>query len=207
MRTVRSLMNAANPVPAPPVVDLPPRAEGELAELVGIRPQDEARPLPRRVLVPALALGGVVVLAAIAAVLVLRDPAPTQVDEPYYETTAELEGAAGQIVRATIRSLQNSEAGGFSETVATATVDAVAKGSPGAEVEFAYTPPGSGPEAPTAFTIGSSYVVLLVVEPGPPAHLVNSTQGWYTIEDGRAVPGAVNKVALSPATKRALEVR
>jgi hypothetical protein len=91
-------------------------------------------------------------------------------------------------------------------TVATAAVSAVAKGDADVddEIEFAYTPPGSGPEAPRGLRAGGEYVLLLEPSTDSPAFLVSSIQGYYVIVDNRAVPDRSNPVILSAGVRKKL---
>ncbi|MGW0422078.1 hypothetical protein [Streptomyces sp. NPDC003015] len=129
-------------------------------------------------------------------------------DEPYFGTTAELEDASVLIVRARLGTGHEETTDGLTETVATAQVLATAKGmSPptGGDFELVYTTPGSGPET-ADLAAGKEYVLLLDEPHGNRFTLVNSTQGVYRVEDGRAVPGHNNDVALSAGVLRALRL-
>jgi len=158
-------------------------------------------------------------LAALAAIVILglalaggawrlagRDAPPTSTaDEPYYASTQDLEAKAQAVIRATIRSATGDDRHGYPETTASADVRAIAKGSlaVGQPIALSYTTPGSGPET-ADLKVGGEYVLLLELDGSNPAHLINSTQGWYQVTAGRAVAGPSNDVKLSPAVKTAL---
>ncbi|MGW4220901.1 hypothetical protein ACWEJZ_28290 [Streptomyces bacillaris] len=153
MMRVKSLVGAANPVPAPEREQQPDglsaRALTELAALVGTpSPSAAPRRTPRRRLL----------MAADAC------------------------------------------------TVATAVVAATAKGAdPGRTVEVSYTTPGSGPET-AGLTEGKEYVLLLDAQDDGRFTLVNTTQGVYEVNGGRAVAGADNDVTLSTGVLKALRL-
>jgi hypothetical protein len=212
MNDVKRLMTGANPVPERPDRDLSARARAELTALVGPEPPTTGRATrTRRRLVPAIAVA--VVVVAVGVVVALRtlgaSPPPTT-DEPFYESTQALEAKADLIVRGRLESTREQTDSGFPETVATVTVVRVAKGdnvAAGQRIEVAYTTPGSGPETPTGLAPGGEYVLLLVRATGAPANLVNTTQGYYPVSDGRAIPAPGNPVPLSDGVKQALDVR
>ncbi|MCX4823981.1 hypothetical protein OG883_29720 [Streptomyces sp. NBC_01142] len=213
MIRVKSLIKRANPVPDTTADGMPARASDELASLVGSGP---ALPLPsrrsprRRLLLAAAVCGAAAVVAGVA-VLTLQGPEEPGggrlvADEPYYGSTAQLEGAADLIVRARLGAGREESADDYSETVAAADVLAIAKGeAPGRSIELAYTTPGSGPET-AALTEGKEYVFLLERQDDGRFTLVNSTQGSYGIEGGRARAGADNDVALSEKARTALRL-
>ncbi|MBB1247047.1 hypothetical protein GL263_26380, partial [Streptomyces durbertensis] len=65
---------------------------------------------------------------------------------------------------------------------------------------------GSAPEPPD-LTPGKEYVLLLE-DTGDAAYTpVNSTQGWYAVEAGAAIPGPANDVSLSPGVREALHLK
>ncbi|MFJ2213105.1 hypothetical protein ACIQVO_26760 [Streptomyces sp. NPDC101062] len=225
---VKSMIRNANPVPVPEPGELSPRAAAELAALVG--PVDEgARPVrtvavrrsPRRGFMTAVvACGAAAVIGGATFFLLPGDPAApgegpgagpgggAVADEPYFGTTAQLEGVATVIVRARLGAGREEDADDIRTTVATADVVATAKGkTPGDSIEVAYTTPGSGPET-AGLTAGKEYVLLLEESGDGGYVLVNTTQGWYGVGgDGRrAVAGNDNDVALSPGVLKALRL-
>ncbi|MFI2201946.1 RNA polymerase sigma factor [Streptomyces sp. NPDC020192] len=128
------------------------------------------------------------------------------VDEPYYGSTAKLEGAAKVMVRARLGAGHEEDVDGVSTTVASAKVVATAKGeTSGDSIQVAYTTPGSGPGT-VGFIAGQEYVLLLDRGAGGRYVLVNTTQGWYEVEGGAAVAGKDNHVALSPGVRKALRL-
>ncbi|GEM_PF-3090365 len=228
MNDTGRLIRAANPVPEDRSTALSARGRAELAALVpdvatptttaaaatppGSGPR---RPTPRRtgllVGVAALAVGVVAVGAAVV-VPMLGDGGTgaggggLAADEPFYGTTAELEAAADLVVRGSITGTEQDSSQGYEQTVASVDVAATAAGdvAPGSTLEVAYTTPGSGPESPVGLAVGGEYVLLLVAGDDGRAYLVNTTQGYFTVEDGTAVPTADNPVPLDPATLAAL---
>ncbi|MEV7087677.1 hypothetical protein AB0O07_17540 [Streptomyces sp. NPDC093085] len=182
------------------------------------------RPSLRGFLLTAAACGVAVVVGGAALLLAPGGPAdfadtgggPGQIviDQPYYETTARLEGAARVIVRVELGPgrAENPDdpegTGGLPMTVAAARVVATGKGTvPGRSIEVAYMTPGTGPETP-GLTAGREYVLLLKEDDDGRYGLVNTTQGWYGIDatGRRAVPGKENGVALSPGVLKALRL-
>jgi hypothetical protein len=131
---------------------------------------------------------------------------PSAADEPYYDSTEALEGTADVIVRASIVSTRERMSNGFPETVATISITKVAKGdiATGGRMKVSYPTPCSGPDTPTGLSAGKEYVLLLVRFDNGGAGLVNTTQGYYRVLDGRAVADAQSPVELSPEVKRAL---
>ncbi|GGW44916.1 hypothetical protein GCM10010503_22360 [Streptomyces lucensis JCM 4490] len=220
---VKPLIQNADPVPHAARESLSARAAGELAALVGpdaaVPPpaRPDGRPTRRGFLMAAVATGAAVAVGGTALFGLRGDPdgpggRPTGpgggavADEPYFGGTADLEGAATLIVRARLGAGHEETVEGVGTTVAPAKVVATAKGRvPGAEIQVFYTTPGSGPET-TGFTAGQEYVLLLEEGAGGRYFLVNTTQGWYAVEDGAAVPGKDNRVALSPEVRRALRL-
>lgn len=225
---VKNRIRNANPVPGAASGELSDRATRELAELVGavgavgaVPPAAARRPRRRGVLMAAAACGAAAVIGA--TVFTLQpdstgpgsDPAgPVQgpggggaaADEPYFDSTAGLEGAANVIVRARLGAGREETADGESTTVAPAEVLATAKGKPsGKAIEVSYTTPGSGPET-AGFAAGNEYVLLLEKSEDGDYLLVNTTQGWYGVEDGAAVSGKDNDVDLSPGVRKALRL-
>ncbi|MGI5212132.1 hypothetical protein [Plantactinospora sp. CA-290183] len=156
----------------------------------------------------AVAVAGL--LAAVLLGFGALDPPPSGTDEPYYDSTAELEGSADLIVRATILTTRDHHEQGYPQTTARIAVARVAKGdlAEGARTEVAYGRPGSGPDAPEDLAAGREYVLLLATYPDSPSVLVNSTQGYYPVSEGRATAASAdNPVPLSPETERALGLR
>lgn len=209
----------ANPVPESEPHVLGERARSDLAALLGDpQPAGPApaaaappphRSRPRRGAVLVVASVAAVVLAGVAVTTLLgRTAPPPMSDEPYYGTTAELEGAADLIVRGTLGAERTTTAQGFEETVADVLVSSVGRGDAGVgdTVEIAYTTPGSGPETADGLVDGGEYVLLLVTDPdGGPAHLVSSVQGYYVVEDdGTLTSEPANDVTLSPGLLAAL---
>ncbi|MFT9669180.1 hypothetical protein ACMZ5F_22860 [Streptomyces rhizosphaericola] len=216
MMRVKSLVGAANPVPAPEREQQPDglsaRALTELAALVGTpTPSAAPRRTPRRRLL--IAAGACTVAAAAVAVGVtavlsgLEEPGGGPLaDEPFYASTAELEEEADLIVLARLGAGREETADDSDRTVATAVVAATAKGAdPGRTVEVSYTTPGSGPET-ADLTEGKEYVLLLDAQDDGRFTLVNTTQGVYEVNGGRAVAGADNDVTLSTGVLKALRL-
>ncbi|SDY89132.1 hypothetical protein SAMN05444365_10426 [Micromonospora pattaloongensis] len=163
------------------------------------------RPVGVLAVIAAVALIGVV--GAVVGVRTLGSSGPpSSADQPYYESTEALEGKADVIVRASIVSTLERTSNGFPETVATISITKVAKGdaAAGGRMTFSYPTPGSGPESPTGLSAGKEYVLLLVRFDDGAAGLVNTTQGYYPVLNGRAVTGTENSVELSPDVKTAL---
>ncbi|MEO3744424.1 hypothetical protein [Plantactinospora sp. B5E13] len=169
-----------------------------------------ASPVQRR---PWIALVvGVLALAGVFGVLLwdggrLLSSGSSSADEPYYNSTVDLEGSADLIVRGGFVDSREHSDRGWPEVTATLRVDAVAKGevSVGDTVEVSYARPGSGPDAPDGLDPdGGEYVFLLVVWPEGGSSLVNTTQGFYRIEGGRAVAGEDNPVPLSSTVRQQL---
>jgi hypothetical protein len=229
---VKSLIKNANPVPGPADETLSARAADELSALVGsdgATPPAAVRRSPRRgVLVAAVACGAAVAVAGVTFFGLRNDPAGSSghqagvsseaagpvegtgggliADEPYFGSTAELEGAARVIVRARLGTGHEGTGADVGTTVATAEVVATAKGeTPGDSIKLSYTTPGSGPET-ARLTAGKEYVLLLDKGEGGSYVLVNTTQGWYEVEHGAAVAAQDNEVALSPGVRKALRL-
>lgn len=128
-----------------------------------------------------------------------------QADYPYYGTTAELEASADLIVRDTFAAMTDDDSEGFPRTVATVDVSATAKGDakPGSPLEIAYTRCDDAEQL--GLDVGDEFVILLSVPaddatPTP----VNIDQGFYAVENDRAVATPDNAVPLDPATVEAL---
>ncbi|MEU6593634.1 hypothetical protein ABZ923_31175 [Streptomyces sp. NPDC046881] len=229
---VKPLITNANPVPDTARETLSARAADELATLVGpdgTPPPAAGRRAPRRgYLMAAVACGAAVAIGAVTLFGPQGDPAGPSghlagrgsepagasadtdggisADEPYFDSTAELEGAANVIVRARLGSGHEETDGGVRTTVATAKVVATAKGrTPGDAIRVSYTTPGSGPET-AGLTADKEYVLLLDRGEGGDYVLVNTTQGWYEVEGGAAVAAQDNGVALSPGVRKALRL-
>ncbi len=209
---VKSLIGKANPVP-PTTAPLSDRAARELAALVGA----EAVAAPRARWAPArglrLATAACVAAAVIAAALFFglgADPDGSpggggggRADEPYYGSTAELEGAADVVLRARLGA---GRAVDDATTVAPAQVVATAKGrTPDTTIDLAYTTPGTGPET-APLKAGREYVLLLSHGDDGRYYLVSTVQGWYEIDDGAAVADEDNPVRLSPQVREALDL-
>ncbi|MEU8819092.1 hypothetical protein [Actinoplanes sp. NPDC048796] len=200
MPSVKRLMRDANPVPG----DRPgteARAEARLAELLG-GPARTAAPR-RRILVGVAAAAVVLAGAVTVGAVVLRDAAPPSSpasDQPFYPTAGELEGSAEAIVRGTVGATRASAG----ETVATFAVSRVATGTPrpGSSIRVVFS--ASGPEQADGIRQGGEYVLLLQARDATSWNLVNTTQGYYTVDRGRLVPTAGNPVTLGPPTTTAL---
>lgn len=200
MTSIRRLMRSADPAAEPRVTELSERARAELEALVGTTPPRRTRRLPLILLLAAAAA----VVVAVAAVAIFGGTAqPPTADQPYFESTQALEDRADLIVRGVILSTRRQDP----ETLATISVGRTAKGqvAPGTRLEISYVT--SGPETAAGLAEGREYVFLLETFPSDPAVLVNTTQGYYTVSDGRAVPGPDNDVRLSTEVKRALGVQ
>ncbi|QLH21027.1 hypothetical protein HYQ63_10705 [Streptomyces sp. Rer75] len=218
---VKPLLKNANPVPDAAHEGLSARAADELAALVGpggATAPAPARRSPRRgFLMAAVAGGAAVAIGGVTFFSLQNDPANpstdpaspgggAMADEPYFGSTARLEGAATVIVRARLGAGREETVDDIPTTVATAKVMATAKGEPsGDAIQVSYTTPGSGPET-ADLTAGKEYVLLLEKGDDGSYFLVNTTQGWYTVDDGTAVPARDNDVALSPGVRKALRL-
>ncbi|MFE7456321.1 hypothetical protein [Streptomyces sp. NPDC057554] len=214
MMRVKSLIRAANPLPAPKTEQqgdgLSDRARAELAALVEApTPPAVPRRLPRRgLLVAAGACTAAAVIVGVVAVLngPYEPGGGVLADEPFYASTAELEEAADLIVLARLGAGREETVDGIGRTTATAAVAATAKGAdPGRTVEVSYTTPGSGPET-ADLTEGKEYVLLLEAQDDGRFTLVNSTQGAYGVNGGQAVAGPDNGVVLSAGVLKALSL-
>lgn len=215
---VKPLIENANPVPDAAHEGLSARAADELAALVGpggatapATAPEPARRSPRRgFLMAAMACGAAIAIGGVAIFTLRSDPArpggDAMADEPYYGSTARLEGAATVIVRARLGAGREETVDDIPTTVATAKVVATAKGEPsGDALQVSYTTPGSGPET-AGLTAGREYVLLLEKADDGGYFLVNTTQGWYRVDDGAAVAARDNDVTLSPAVRKALRL-
>ncbi len=211
---VSRLLRAANPVPDGGADVLSPRAESELADLVGARSDSPAPAAPRRPtrrrLVVAVGCLAVLTAGAGVAVVALQPPdgGPATTREPYFYETATLEGRAEFIVRVQLGRTRNETRAGSPETVAQATVTAVAKGpvKRGDVIEIAYRTPGAVAGAPTGLAPGGEYVLLLDERPGLPPSLVSSIQGYYTVTGSDAIADRSNPVVLSAAVREKLRL-
>ena len=214
---VKSLVHHANPVPDASAGSMSARAREELAELVGSVETQQTAPARRSsrrgILVAVVACAAAAVVGTVA-VFALNDPkepggsgGDPMADEPYFGTTAELEDASVLIVRARLGAGHEETTDGLTETVATAQVLATAKGaSPtGGKIELAYTTPGSGPET-AHLTAGKEYVLVLDEVDGNRFTPVNTTQGVYGVEGGRAIAGEDNDIAQSEGVLKALRL-
>ena len=210
---IEYLMDVANPVPNRPDAELSARARAELTTLTGVTESPVRAPtgVGRRRLVLGLTAGCAVVLAAgVGVAMFVQRPQPPSAAEPFYQTAVALEGRADVIVRATIERTREHDRDGTSETVATARVYRTGKGdvAVGQTVELTYTTPGSGPpETPDGLHKGAEYVLLLELVPNAPANMVSTVQGYYLVENGRAIPDRANTVNLSETVLRRLDLR
>ncbi|MFE7479894.1 hypothetical protein [Streptomyces sp. NPDC057552] len=214
MMRVKSLVRAANPLPASEAGQkgdaLSDRARAELAALTGTPTLPSAsRRVPRRgLLVAAGACTAAAVIVGVVAVLngPYEPGGGVLADEPFYASTAELEEAADLIVLARLGAGREETVDGIDRTTVTAAVAATAKGAaPGRTVEVSYTTPGSGPET-ADLAEGKEYVLLLDAQDDGRFTLVNTTQGAYGVDGGRAVAGADNDVVLSAGVLKALSL-
>ncbi|ARF74848.1 hypothetical protein B7C62_23380 [Kitasatospora albolonga] len=214
MMRVKSLVRAANPLPALEAGQkgdaLSDRARAELAALTGTPTLPSAsRRVPRRgLLVAAGACTAAAVIVGVVAVLngPYEPGGGVLADEPFYASTAELEEAADLIVLARLGAGREETVDGIDRTTVTAAVAATAKGAaPGRTVEVSYTTPGSGPET-ADLAEGKEYVLLLDAQDDGRFTLVNTTQGAYGVDGGRAVAGADNDVVLSAGVLKALSL-
>ena len=222
---VKALIKNANPVPDASNESLSARAADELAALVGsggVPPATAAcRPSRRPFLMAAVSCGAAIAIGGATFFSIHSDPAgpgshhagpgrgpggDAMADEPYYGSTAKLEGVANVIVRARLDAGHEEDVDGVSTTVAPAKVVATAKGdTSGGAIQVSYTTPGSGPET-AGFTAGQEYVLLLRRGEGGRYFLVNTTQGWYEVENGAAASGKDNHVSLSSGVRKALRL-
>ncbi|MFI8889001.1 hypothetical protein [Streptomyces paradoxus] len=211
MNRTKSLIKHANPVPDSLVGEASARTAEQLTGMTAVAPPQRRPAWRRRGLLVAAGLTAAGIAAVAVVVALNGSPEPpgggAMADEIHYSTAPELEDAADLIVRARLGEGREETADGYSKTVAEAGVVAAAKGrAPGRSIEVSYTTPGSGPET-AALTAGREYVLLLEKEEGGNGYfLVNSTQGAYGIDGGRAVAGPDNDVALSPAVLKALRL-
>ena len=171
-----------------------------------VSPIDRVRPERRTAVRVLVVLGFLAVLVA-AFLLAPRMPAGSlggraECDYPYYPTTGALVGAADVIVRGTLVSITDDDSEGYPRSVATVDVTASGKGTvaPGATLTIAYT---CG-DVLQDLAVGREYVFLLDdladVAGDPPPTPVNADQGFYTVQDGRAVQNPYNSVTLDPMT-------
>ncbi|MEE6257226.1 hypothetical protein [Plantactinospora sonchi] len=171
----------------------------------------EASPVQRRPWTAVLAGTVAVVMVGVLGVLLWDRgdliSSGSSADEPYYGSTAELEESADVIVRGDIVDTREHSDRGWREVTATIRVAAVAKGevAVGTTVEVSYARPGSGPETPEELDpAGGEYVFLLALWPEGGSSLVNTSQGYYRISDGRAVATKDNPVPLGPEVRQRL---
>ncbi|WP_159030090.1 hypothetical protein [Kitasatospora albolonga] len=116
------------------------------------------------------------------------------------------EEAADLIVLARLGAGREETVDGIDRTTVTAAVAATAKGAaPGRTVEVPCTTPGSGPET-ADLAEGKEYVLLLDAQDDGRFTLVNTAQGAYGVDGGRAVAGADNDVVLSAGVLKALRL-
>ncbi|WP_406409880.1 hypothetical protein OG923_14430 [Streptomyces halstedii] len=231
MIRVKSLMQNANPSSETKAAEeLPARASDELTRLVGPAPATPPSTPGRRpsrrgpVMVAAIACGAAVAFGVFLAsggdgpasgptTAASSGPGTEEggqsaADEPYFATARELEDAADLVVLARVGSSGLDEANTSSpEAVATAEVLATAKGSatdrPGKSIKIAYTVPGTGPET-AELSAGATYVFFLERQDNGQLTLVSTTQGFYSVEGSRAVPGPDNDVLMSALVHQAL---
>ncbi|NUP42422.1 MAG: hypothetical protein HOY76_36665 [Streptomyces sp.] len=134
-----------------------------------------------------------------------RPAEPPAADEPYYRTTGDLERHADVVVRARVDATRETDQDGFPETIATVRVVATGKGKPpGRTMHAAYPTPGAALPSGPELTVRHEYVLLLARVDDGKYVLVNTIQGSYGIEAGRAEPGPHNRVALSDGLLKAL---
>ncbi|MGW3563264.1 hypothetical protein ACWDSL_05065 [Streptomyces sp. NPDC000941] len=134
-----------------------------------------------------------------------RSAEPPAADEPYYRSTGDLERSAEVIVRARVAATRETEEEGNLETTATVSVVATGKGkSPGRTLHVSYTRPGTALPSGPELTVRHEYVLLLAYMGHGRYVPVNTTQGSYGIEAGRAKAGPHNRVALSDGVLKAL---
>lgn len=185
---------------------------GSAAEVdapVGVGAEDRRGRSPTRRRSFVLAAAGVLALAGGATAIGLRlsQPEPPAANQPVYPDTVTLEGHADAIVRGVIESARDEKREGNLETAAQVRLSRVAKGKSGTGSVIAvnYTSLAAGtPEAPTGLRVGGEYVLLIEWSPDGRAYLVNSIQGYYAIQQGRAVATDDNPVVLSPRVRDAL---
>lgn len=143
----------------------------------------------------------VVLVLGVAACVPGASGASCAADYPSYATTAELEASADLIVRGTFTAMADDDSQGFPRTVATVDVAATSQGdaAPGSSLEIAYT--RCDDVVQLGLDVGDEYVILLA-DPGDdaPPTPVNIDQGFYAVEEGRAVATPHNSVPLDPAT-------
>ncbi|MDK1472748.1 hypothetical protein QNO07_04780 [Streptomyces sp. 549] len=214
MKSVRTLVAGANPVPPVPDSRLSADAADRLAKLVGPGPAETmaaepaSPPLRRRWGGPVVVVAAVAAAGLVAVGVLLLNGADggggIVADEPYHATTADLEESADLIVTARLGPGRAEGTDGARLTVADAEVLAEAKGrAPAGGLEVSYTTPGSGPET-ADLRPGRPYVFLLERQHDGRFTLVNSVQGAYGVDGGRAVPGPDNHVRLSDGVLAAL---
>jgi hypothetical protein len=173
------------------------------------RTTGRSRATVRRLTMVLTATAGVLALvgALIATGMWLSQPQPPTANEPVYVDTASLESHADVIVRGVLESARDESFEGNLETVARVRLGRVAKGNakPDDVLAVNYTSPASGAaEAPTGLRVGGEYVFLIEWSPGGRAYLVNSTQGYYVVRQGRAVATKDNPISLSSGVRHAL---
>ncbi|GIF26979.1 hypothetical protein BJ973_002155 [Actinoplanes tereljensis] len=137
-------------------------------------------------------------VAGIAAFWPRSSPSSSTADEPYYATTTELEQSAEAIVRGKVERTHKQG----DETVATVRVTAVAKGVAGPSIDVIYAT--AGPEIPEGIRRGGDYVLLLQVRNESAWNLVNTTQGYYPVVDGRITTAPDNAVPLSASVQQSV---
>lgn len=131
-------------------------------------------------------------------------PSAGQLDEPYYSSAAALDAATGTVIRGEVTSV--SDAGiGDGSALAEVTVLATAKGGPSLSAQVEFFPEGAGTPISSPLEAGQEYVLLLS-SVGDHDGLVNSTQGWYLVQDGLAEAGPENRVLLPDDWAEALGV-
>lgn len=168
-------------------------------------PVPAERRTPRTDRRPRLALAagvvGVVILGVAVAAVLRPGPTPSAADEPFYATASELEARADVLVRGTVLTAQDTRDDGYPQTIGTVEVAAVAAGdvTPGDEITASWVTPGTTALSAAGPQVGGEYVLLLEDVEGALV-LVSQGQGWYTVSDGRAVPGEDNPVTLTTGT-------
>ncbi|KUJ37195.1 hypothetical protein ACZ90_69705 [Streptomyces albus subsp. albus] len=225
VKSVKSLVKSADPVGGRTSAE-PSRLPDGLAEMAGAHTLEppptgraeprSGRPVRRGVLLGGLALGAAAAVAAVAMAVHAPDGSPSPggraggsggvvADEPYYPASASLESSADVIVRARIGAGRQETEDGVDYTVAPARVLAIAKGKvAGRSVLVVHTTPGSGNPETAALDEGQEYVLLLRRNPDGRFGLVNTVQGTYRVEAGKAVPDEDNEVRLSARVLTAL---
>ncbi|MFF8956826.1 hypothetical protein [Streptomyces sp. NPDC014894] len=236
MKRVKPLIQQANPAPEPVFRESPESLREGLASVVGPEaaaasavpdPPAVRRVPPRRrgMLVTGLALGAAAAVAAVTVVALddgaaekprvtvadpggeVKEPPAGLADEPFYDSTAQLEDAADVIVRARAGKGDATDAQGPPISLTASWVLATGKGKvDGNALTIAHTTPGTGPET-TDLKAGKEYVLLLDRQDDGRYTLVSSTQGVYAVGSGRAEAAGDNPVRLSDGVLKALGLK